>query len=244
MKHIITTLALAPILIPQGLFVRRVTPRLPEPAGERTGIAGSGPEIRLLIIGDSAAAGVGADTQREALAGQLVAALATSHQVCWTLTAQTGRTLQDVNDALQEIPDGQFDAVLISIGVNDVTGGTSQRRWIAGLHRLADQLRTRFQSRYLLFTSVPPMHEFPALPQPLRWYLGQRAKQLNTWMAQMTSQQSASQFLAIPFPLEPAYMATDGFHPGPAAYKIWGQHAANTIRQLVSEVRLTSRSIS
>ena len=52
--------ALAPLLVAQALRTRRVTPRLPEAAGERSGTQGEGPRLRLLVLGDSAAAGVGA----------------------------------------------------------------------------------------------------------------------------------------------------------------------------------------
>ena len=45
---------LGPVLLAQGLYTRRVTPKLPEAEGERQGDAGSGDVLRLLIVGDSA----------------------------------------------------------------------------------------------------------------------------------------------------------------------------------------------
>ncbi|MET3217482.1 UNVERIFIED_ORG: hypothetical protein ABIC48_005266 [Burkholderia territorii] len=48
--------ALGPLLFAQGRYVRRVTPRLPEAAGPRDGVAGGGPPLRVLAVGDSAAA--------------------------------------------------------------------------------------------------------------------------------------------------------------------------------------------
>ena len=94
---------MAPLLLAQGLWVRRVTPKLPEAQGPREGVrtpdiaaeAGSSDSaLRLLIVGDSSAAGVGATHQDEALAGRLsralVAALAT--EVHWRLVARTGVT--------------------------------------------------------------------------------------------------------------------------------------------------------
>ena len=65
----------APLLLWQGRRVRRDTPKLPEAEGPRDGIAGAdrpGRPLRLLIVGDSSAAGVGASVQDEALAGRLV----------------------------------------------------------------------------------------------------------------------------------------------------------------------------
>ena len=76
MRHALATVLLGPLLLLQGRHVRRVTPTLPEPPGDRRGITGTGPELRLLILGDSAPADVGASHQSEALLGQLVSALA------------------------------------------------------------------------------------------------------------------------------------------------------------------------
>lgn len=50
---------LGPLLWLQARHVRRVTPHMPEPPGLRAGTAGRGPLIRLLVAGDSGAAGVG-----------------------------------------------------------------------------------------------------------------------------------------------------------------------------------------
>jgi hypothetical protein len=44
----------------------------------------------LLVVGDSAAAGVGAATQDEALSGQLAVALAPTFRLHWKLLAFTG----------------------------------------------------------------------------------------------------------------------------------------------------------
>ena len=47
--------------------------------------------MKLLVLGDSAAAGVGADRQADALTGQIVKNLAGRFLVEWTLFARTGR---------------------------------------------------------------------------------------------------------------------------------------------------------
>ena len=88
-RHLIATLALAPILLAQGRHVRRTLPELPEPQGPRSGVAG-----------DSAAAGVGASTQDEALSGQLAVALAPTFTLHWKLLAFTGATTADMLDRL------------------------------------------------------------------------------------------------------------------------------------------------
>ncbi|MBP6309930.1 MAG: hypothetical protein KA350_04590, partial [Arenimonas sp.] len=108
--------ALSPLLLLQGLHVRKVTPRLPEPHGERSGESGAGPALRLLILGDSAAAGVGVAHQSEALSGQLSNELACNFKLSWQLSAKNGFKSQNIVELLEKKPLKVFDAVLISIG--------------------------------------------------------------------------------------------------------------------------------
>ncbi|WP_236040775.1 hypothetical protein [Marinobacter nauticus] len=56
----LTTALLFPVLLYQGKRTRRVTPRLPEATGDYAGQYGEGePVFRLLVLGESTAAGVG-----------------------------------------------------------------------------------------------------------------------------------------------------------------------------------------
>ena len=166
MSYKFAAIGLAPLLIAQALYVRFVTPRLPEPPGDRSGINGSGPHLSLLILGDSAAAGVGASTQKQALSGQLVFALGSHFRVSWKLIAQTGHKAQDVVAKLM-LSREKFDVVVTSIGVNDVTHGTNSQKWIDQQEKIVALLQSKFHSQHILLSSVPPMHLFPALPQPL-----------------------------------------------------------------------------
>lgn len=230
MPNPLITLSLAPFLILQGRHVRRVTPRLPEPDGARAGQAGSGQPLRLLIVGDSAAAGVGVSQQQDALSGQLIALLSQSYQVDWQLHATTGHTTAQVLAAVEQLPKQTFDIIVTSTGVNDVTAGLSAKRWIKQKQQLIERLTEKFQPQQILLTSVPPMHLFPALPQPLRWYLGQHAQQLNQALAQLTAEQPHCQQVTLNFPMQPDYMAQDGFHPAAAAYTIWANTLVDCLR--------------
>ena len=96
----LTALLLAPVLLSQAKTVRRTLPRLPEADGARRGVAGCGATLRVLVTGDSAAAGVGATHQDEALAGQLVGCLSGDFQVHWQLLARSGRTTAQISAAL------------------------------------------------------------------------------------------------------------------------------------------------
>lgn len=231
MKHTLAAIGLSPVLIAQALWVRHVTPRLPEPLGERSGVHGSGHLLKLLIAGDSAAAGVGVSRQSEALSGQLIRALGQDFRVSWKLIARTGHRAKDVLTVLEEIPPEKLDVVVTSIGVNDVTHGTGRQTWIERQEKIIHLLLSKFGSPHVILSGIPPMHLFPALPQPLRWYLGSRARQFNHTLEQAVEGCSRCTFVGIDFPLETTYMADDGFHPGPRAYSFWAEHLAGIIRR-------------
>ena len=67
---------LLPFVALQGLRVRRRAPRFAAAEGPLQGRTGQGNPLRLLAIGDSIIAGVGAKTIEAALTGQMAQALA------------------------------------------------------------------------------------------------------------------------------------------------------------------------
>jgi len=220
---------LGPLLLAQGHRVRRETPVLPEPAGPREGVAGEGTLLRLLILGDSAGAGVGAASQEQALMGRIVARLAPCYRVEWRLIARTGATTASTLRALGRLEPFTTDAVVTSLGVNDVTGDVGVKRFLALQAGLHATLREKFGARLIVVSGLPPMDRFPALPQPLRWYLGERARELDRALARALPDGRGAEHLPFDRELKGAHMATDGFHPGPPVYDAWGEAAARRI---------------
>ncbi|MBK6638562.1 MAG: SGNH/GDSL hydrolase family protein [Rhodocyclaceae bacterium] len=229
MKYSLATLGLGPLLYAQGQRVRRTIPSLPEPDGQRHGSGGQGPRLRVLILGDSAAAGVGAPSQEHALSGQLLSHLGQPFTVPCRLVARTGdTTAQVITHLLAQAPE-TFDVALTSIGVNDVTARTGNARWVRQQRHLIETLTGRFGIRHVLLTRLPPMQHFPALPQPLRWYLGLRAGQLSALLHTLSADHPACEVLDINLPLRAEYIAEDGFHPAPPAYALWACAATKAI---------------
>ncbi|QBF83988.1 SGNH/GDSL hydrolase family protein [Shewanella maritima] len=231
----LTTLLLVPVYLLQGKWVRFKTNKLPEPDGVRHGLVGSGKPLSVMIIGDSAGAGVGVAEQQDALSGQLSQALSQHHQVQWQLHAQDGDTSTQLVARLEQVEEFKADYVVISIGVNDVTKRTSSQQWLANLEAIISLLQTKFSAKHILFTAIPPIHQFPALPNPLRWWLGQRAFKLNHLLERNCKLHSKVHFESIPFPFEAKLMAADGFHPGKEAYHLWGKYMAQRISQLAQD---------
>ncbi|WP_310462693.1 SGNH/GDSL hydrolase family protein [Sphaerotilus sp.] len=234
--------ALSPLLLWQGRQVRREAPRLPEASGPRLGLTGQDPQggamprLRLLIVGDSSGAGVGAVTQDEALAGRLSQALARRLKapIAWQLVARTGWTTADATAALRELSaQGRLppaDIMVMALGVNDAVQQTGPRRWTAQLDALEACACELAGVHQTVATAVPPMHLFPLLPQPLRWVLGRSARALDAALVQWTADSGTRAYFEMPFDARRddvrELMASDGFHPGPALYQRWGEALA------------------
>jgi lysophospholipase L1-like esterase len=227
----ILRLPLLPVLIAQGVAVRRKALRLPEPEGPRQGRMGSGPPLRLLIAGDSSAAGVGAAHQDQALAGQLVTRLAPRWEVHWRLEATTGHATADTLQRLMELPAQSFDIAILALGVNDVTGAISQGQFARQQQDLAQLLTNRFGVRQILACGVPHMEHFPALPQPLAWALGRQAQRLDNRLARLSMQIVGLHHLPFELPSDPELAAEDGYHPNPHAYALWAERLAKEIEK-------------
>jgi lysophospholipase L1-like esterase len=182
--------------------------------------------LRLLVLGDSAAAGVGASDQGQALSGQLAAALAPRYRVEWQLAAKTGATTMSTLGQLALLGAVQFDVAVTSLGVNDVVSAVGLATWRREQRQLRAVLRESFGVRQLIVSGLPPMSVFPALPQPLRWYLGRRARQFDSVLAEDLVEEDDVAFLPLDFACDVQLMATDGYHPGPAGYRAWAQRVA------------------
>lgn len=229
-----TATALAiPLLVIQAAWVKLTVLRLPEPCGSRSGLCGDDIKLKLLIIGDSAAAGVGVDKQDDALAGQLTATLAAKYEVNWRLIACTGFTSSDVINELAMLSAQTFDYVLVSVGVNDVTHSTRSNHWSNNIRAIAELLDTKFGAPKVLLTSVPPMQKFTAIPAPLRWCFGLRAKRLNELMISAIKNNDRYSVLTFELPFKPEFIAKDGIHPSKLAYSIWANQAMRIIDDLM-----------
>ncbi len=182
------------------------------------------------MLGDSSAAGVGAAHQSQALLGQILRHLGKDYRVEYRLVARTGARTADALGWLDAIEPQVFDVVFTALGVNDLTAMCSTSRFAREQGRLLSTLKRRYSKPLLVISGLPPMQHFPVLPQPLRGFLGDRAAAFSNAGARVAAEHGAIH-LPFDFPFDLSAMATDGFHPGPGAYGIWGAAGAATVKQ-------------
>ena len=222
---------LSPLLLVQAAYVRSRALALPEPPGGRAGVVGQGAPLRVLILGDSSAAGVGVEAQDDALLGQITHRLAGHATVTFELVAQTGAKTGDVLAWLDELPSQDYDVVITALGVNDVTKLVPLRRWLQQQETLMGRLVNDFGARCVIVSGVPNLSEFPVLPNPLRWLLGRRAVWLDHYLAPLVDRQPHCIHVPADMTLTASNMARDGFHPGPIVYAAWAEMVVAAILQ-------------
>ena len=220
---------LSPVLIAQAMRVRRTAQSLPEAAGPREGVTGSGPPLRLAIIGDSSAAGVGVADQSQALTGNVTTLLAAQFTIHWHLDALIGATTRSTLARLSDARPQPLDVVITALGVNDVTRLIPAARWVRQQAALFDRIQTLYHPRQIYVTGMAPLGHFPLLPDPLRWTLGRHADRLERHRKPMIAARPDCTLVPFDLPLDPALMATDGFHPGPTIYAHWAKEMASRI---------------
>jgi lysophospholipase L1-like esterase len=127
------------------------------------------------------------------------------------------------------LPAQAVDVVLVSCGVNDVTRSTTSNDFAVHLKQLQQRLLTDYQAQMVIYTSLPPMHKFPALPQPLRWFLGHQARRLDCVLRGFVEQTPQARLLTLELPFKADFMASDGFHPSAQATPLWAAAAVKLI---------------
>jgi len=218
-----------PLLIPQALYVRKTAPRFSPAGGPSTGSVGDGEPRRLLAIGDSIIAGVGASTLSKALVGQTAVAIAESQncQVRWQALGVSGYdSAKILNHLVPKLPTKPVDFIIVSVGVNDITGLTTLFKWRKNYATLLHKLHRHSPDAHIAVAGMPPLHGFPLLPQPLRAVFGMRARSFEHVTRQLANEHPYVRHVPVDFDPDPAKFAGDGYHPSEESYREFGRGMA------------------
>lgn len=221
---------------------------MPEAAGERQGIclppaqqASAGTRLELLAIGESPVAGVGVEHQQQAITAQLAQQLARQRgqAVHWTAFGKNGATVGEaMREMLPQLPRHKVDVVLIAFGVNDSTAFCSSARYRRDLGALFSAVQQQLTPDLLIVAGVPPLHLFPALPQPLRQVLGLKASSLSAVARALVADTPDAIFVPVQSNArDRSLMAIDGYHPSASGALLWAEQLAAAVKQNPGKLR-------
>ncbi len=232
MRNLVFWLSL-PWVLPQALWVRRRTPRFSGPAGELHGAFGALPQQRIVGIGDSIIAGVGARIPSQTITAQLAEhwQQETGFDTQWRAYGKIGARIERINSIAESLEhDDQVALVLISTGVNDITNLTAVDEWITALASLVTTVQQRYPHARIALLGIPPLEYFPALPNPLKQILGWRGADYDRAARQYAENQSGIFYVPINIQPKPDEFSDDGFHPSAASYTALAREVTRVCR--------------
>lgn len=231
----LAALPAAPLLYHQARSVRRRTPMLPDAAPPWSGIHPGPDPVRLVVLGDSTAAGVGASTQREALPGWFAHEIAQrwGRGTRWKAVGANGATARDVlTRFLADAVADPFDLALVTIGANDALTLRSARAFADDVRTIVDLLRTAEADAWIMVSLLPAFAHYTLLPQPLRRTLARHADALDDAAREALAGLDRVAVMPPPPPYTDDFFASDRFHPGPEGYRLWAEYDFDSAPQL------------
>ena len=215
----------------QGIYLKKVVLRLPTPGDKPFGVLkGNGMALEILGLGESTMAGVGIAKHSKTLTGLTAIRLnhLVSRQINWKILANNGLTIKTLNQLIKEYPPADADLIIVSIGGNDVFKLTPPWVWQRNLVRCVKFLVRDGRKPLILFSPVPCVGRFPAIPNPLCLALGYWELLLQTSLALVMNSTEDAHLLEDSFPDGKEYFLDDGIHPSQQAYDLWSEKLAST----------------
>ena len=210
--------------------------KLDDPKGERIVHIGSSEQIiRILVVGDSSALGVGCDEISQSSVGVIAERLSEQFTVQYQVCAFTGFATKQIFEKVKEIPKQSFDFIVISLGTNDILQRTKLPDWVKQVTELMTYLQVSFCPQKIFINAVPPFEKLSHLPNSFRTYLSNKSQQMNHYLSQLDIESTACQFVDMDFDFHADYISSDGFHPSALLYQLQGARLATfMLENLVS----------
>jgi lysophospholipase L1-like esterase len=228
----IVILPFAPFLYLQGQYVRRKVGRLPDAEGDTAGKFGSeNDSAKLLVIGESTAAGVGARTHETALAGQFARFLSrkVGKSVHWHVIGKSGITVKEtIQELVPKIPDEKFDYILIALCGNEVLKLRSPRTFRRDMLQLLGILEEKNPNATVFITNAPAVRLSPVLPQPIKFILGHLSALHDRNAKEFTAPLKNVLYFPQPDAVTEDFFA-DGIHPSEKGYTLWSERMVETL---------------
>ncbi|MDF1778650.1 MAG: SGNH/GDSL hydrolase family protein [Rhizobiaceae bacterium] len=223
---------LVPVAFVQGLQVRARTPRLTPPPGLPFGQVGDkSPDYRLLVVGDSSAAGVGADSIDQTVGPQVAQILhaKTGQSVYWRNAGSNSAISQEIRDhVVPNLEHHPYTHIVVTVGTNDIKNFLTARRFKKGFGGLLYALRAKWPAAAIIWSPVIDLRTVPNLPPLLANILEMRAKIMNRLGRQLCAERYAIVAPQLQT-MDASGFAVDGFHAGPTGYHAWAQLLATAI---------------
>jgi lysophospholipase L1-like esterase len=157
-------------------------------------------------------------------------------RIDWTARGSIGADSNKILHRLvPSLPEPEADVIILSVGVNDVTGLTRLSRWQRNLNDLLVALHRHSPRAIVAVAGIPPLKGFPLLPQPLRALFGLRGKTFDRAAWKMVSRYPWAVYVPLDFDPTPDKFSADGYHPSEKSYREFGLMMATQISKKIDK---------
>ena len=198
------------------------TGQVPRPADAPRGRAFGKNTHHLLLLGAGPATGWGVTTHELALPGALARTVSNRTKRGCTVDLVTDKdmTAATVLAATEGRDLTKYDAILVTLGVNDALMLTPPSTWKRGMSNLLQALiKITSAETEIVVVGIQPIRSIPTFNTPFHTPAEQRALLLNEVTARLCAETHRTTFVSLPAP-EPASGAGDR-HRTPLQYQFW-----------------------
>jgi lysophospholipase L1-like esterase len=205
-----------------------------------------GRPVELLVLGDSIAAGLGADRRKDTLGARLAKGLARrlGRPVRLRTAAIVGSETSALAQQIDDLPDGYLaDVAVIVVGGNDVTHRIPVS--VSAEHLRTAIVRLRERGTPVVVGTCPDLGALRPVPQPLRTLGSQMSRQLAAAQAAVAERSGATAVSlrravgAVFFERPDEMFGVDRFHPSALGYR---RTAEALLPVVIDAVRIRERT--
>lgn len=201
------------------------------------------PTVRLVMLGDAFAAGVGAISVEDSVGGHLATLLAgDGHRIDLSSVAVPGTRSHHLDTQVSRALLGEQrpDVVVILVGLHDATHLVNPAE--AAIH-LARAVRRLIDAGVAVVVGTCPDLAAPrAIGPPLRQILGWLGRRIARAQEPAVVQAGGvavdlARRTGLVFRADPGTICVDGFHPSADGYRVWSHALYPAVRAAVRSVR-------
>ncbi len=186
---------------------------------------------KIIILGESTVAGVGASSIEHTLSGNLSTLLGKDFEV--ENLGKNGLTLKNsifFFKKHKKEPNSKTTGFFLFFGANDCFRLTDPKEFHKELRTLISFLSKEYSPAWIYLADIPPVHIFPAFSSLLRYFMKIQRSHLQAEMLWCSKESRIIIFDPISIPIDQNFFSIDQIHPSDIGYRKMAEFAIKKIQ--------------